>query len=423
MDKVTPSNSAIIVEECMAVYDELMSQHNGQYGKGPGHIKLLGWDLEYISGMALAAFIDCGLIRRIGDFHADNEAPLILDCGSNIGCTVLNYKRLFPQARIVAFEPDPQFAPILRRNLELNGAQDVTVIEAAVWTDDCELGWFCEGADGSRVVNKSAQSESARVRAVDLAQYISEPVDLLKVDIEGAEFHVIPHLGERLRNVKNILVECHMDQNNILGLCRMCEILAGTGFRLGINTYGPWRDLVRQPLVQKNHWEQYALVAGWRDAAPQASSEATFLPYLGVPLIRLEWNNKQLQLENAQALKQVVLDLAGSQLTGRRQKVRVQPLKPPFNCDGGFCWTQATAELLARSDDLENPQRSMLLLLEDENLLGPAHSLHDEIRAQGEGRFSHWDSKLYFSSSDGTNPNTSGKNYAIIYWDMQVGED
>ena len=65
------------------------------------------------------------------------------------------------------------------------------------------------------------------------------------------------------------------------------------------------------------------------------------------------------------------------------------------------------------SDDLGNPTASTLLLFEDGHPLGPGHSLHDEIRKEGRGRYSHWGSNLYFSASDNTNPHTNGREYAI----------
>ena len=47
--------------------------------------------------------------------------------------------------------------------------------------------------------------------------------------------------------------------------------------------------------------------------------------------------------------------------------------------------------------------------------LGPAHALHAEIAANGEGRFSHWDDQLIFSSHDGTDPRTSNHKYYVQY--------
>jgi hypothetical protein len=57
---------------------------------------------------------------------------------------------------------------------------------------------------------------------------------------------------------------------------------------------------------------------------------------------------------------------------------------------------------------------SDLQLMEDNRPLGPAHTLHDEIRTQGKGRYSHWRQDLWFSTSDNTDPRTNGRRYDAI---------
>ena len=63
--------------------------------------------------------------RRLYHFHCGRPDPFILDCGSNIGMSVLYSKHVFPDARVVAFEPDPVVLPYLRENIESNGLRDV----------------------------------------------------------------------------------------------------------------------------------------------------------------------------------------------------------------------------------------------------------------------------------------------------------
>jgi hypothetical protein len=59
--------------------------------------------------------------------------------------------------------------------------------------------------------------------------------------------------------------------------------------------------------------------------------------------------------------------------------------------------------------------RSKLLLYEDGKLLGPPHSAHVEIMAQGKGRWSHWGARsIQFSSSDNSDPRTNGRQYRIV---------
>jgi hypothetical protein len=62
-------------------------------------------------------------------------------------------------------------------------------------------------------------------------------------------------------------------------------------------------------------------------------------------------------------------------------------------------------------DDRNCNSSSSRRLLEDGHPLGPAHSIHADIRVSGGGRFSHWGDHLYFSSSDGSDPRANGRKY------------
>jgi len=65
-------------------------------------------------------------------------------------------------------------------------------------------------------------------------------------------------------------------------------------------------------------------------------------------------------------------------------------------------------------DTMDSPQRSTLQLFENGKPLGPAHSLHADIRSSGQGRFSHWIDHLYFSASDSTNPAENERTYSYL---------
>lgn len=57
---------------------------------------------------------------------------------------------------------------------------------------------------------------------------------------------------------------------------------------------------------------------------------------------------------------------------------------------------------------------SSVRLLEDGQHLGPAGVTHDDVRSLGRGRYSHWGVKIYFSTSDNTDPNTNGRTYSVV---------
>ncbi len=410
----------VSLEQSLAAYEQAISRFGSAPVVAPGRIQILDWDLEYVCGAALVTFIDQILVRRLNDFVPENDHPLILDCGANIGFSTLNYLRQYPKAKVVAFEPDPQFAPVLRRNLERNGAADVEVVEAAAWISKGEARWLCEGIDGSKILELGQEAaDTAVVRTVDLAGYLDGPVDLLKLDIEGAEYAVLEHLGGRLGNVRNALIECHLDQSNVPRLGRILELLAAVGFKVSVNTFGLWRDLVRHAPVAPHHWEQYLLVAAWRGEPEQSVVEDALLPYTGayttLELRTLRAEAGQLRLTAAAAQQKLETFVIS------RRPVEQRTLEPPFSCDQGRCWIAAIPDLEPGADNQQDPVRSTLLLLENERLLGPAHALHDDIRTDGGGRYSHWRSDLYFSTPDNTDPNTNRRIYSIVTARQQSG--
>ena len=80
-----------------------------------------------------------------------------------------------------------------------------------------------------------------------------------------------------------------------------------------------------------------------------------------------------------------------------------------IDADAGRCYVAPLPRWLLT--DLESS--SSLQLYEDDRPLGPAHAMHDDIRRLGEGRYSHWGSRLYFSASDNSDPRTNGCRYAV----------
>jgi hypothetical protein len=89
--------------------------------------------------------------------------------------------------------------------------------------------------------------------------------------------------------------------------------------------------------------------------------------------------------------------------------------KPPFQKVGsGFAYVATIPSLEDRSDSAAAPARSNFLVCENGRRLGPPHSVHAEIAAKGNGRFSHWTSSFIFSASDNSDPNTNGRRYWAV---------
>ena len=390
----------------------LRSLVSGQHD-GPGRVSVLGWDLEYPSPESLLACVDQILFRRMNDFIPDNDHPVILDCGANIGYTTLHYKRQLPGARITAFEPDPVFLPLLRRNLQRNDAADVAVVDAAAWTAPGRAGWVTERKDGSRLAATCATGSVALtdVRTVDLAAYLDQDIDLLKLDVEGAEFEIVPRLGDRLERVKNVLVEVHItDQDKYQGLAALLTTLKAAGFEIALNSYGPWRDLVRRHIPEPLHCEQYMLLAGWRTESEGVSRESSYMPYVGIEPYRelAEIRARKFMEPQYRHATDILVDLMTREGEGD-----VRELSGPYRHERGHCWTYRLPADVPLGDT-ETFQDVSTLLLEDGHLLGPAHTPHAEIWERGGGRYSHWGPAIYLSASDNSDPNTNGRRYVAV---------
>lgn len=95
-----------------------------------------------------------------------------------------------------------------------------------------------------------------------------------------------------------------------------------------------------------------------------------------------------------------------------RQRVPIV-VKAPFAAGGGYAYSfPLPPQLAATADGPANHKLSRLMMYEDGQPLGLAHSLHEYIGKFGQGRFSHWGDSMIFSASDNSNPNTNGRTYA-----------
>jgi FkbM family methyltransferase len=175
--------------------------------------------------------------QQVYDFQTDSDRPRILDCGANVGVAAVWFRQRFPDAQIVAFEPDPVVYDVLRQNVRtICSDYGFELVNAAVWCDESpELAFAAEGADAGRIATE-ADPQPTVVRAVRLRSYLQEPVDLLKLDIEGAELAVLEDCRDQLHRVRNLFVEYHSFDDQPQRLDELLTLLRETGFRYWIDS-------------------------------------------------------------------------------------------------------------------------------------------------------------------------------------------
>jgi FkbM family methyltransferase len=142
------------------------------------------------------------------------EEPQVLwDLGSNVGLTVAHYACIFPHARIVGVEPDHDNAVLAARNIR-NWSDRCKIIECAVWPEDGEAEFELQPRNefaGRIVGTASPNREARRVRTCSLSTLFEreQRIDLVKMDIEGAEREVLRQNTEWAAKVERIVVEVH----------------------------------------------------------------------------------------------------------------------------------------------------------------------------------------------------------------------
>jgi FkbM family methyltransferase len=143
--------------------------------------------------------------------------PYIIDCGANIGLSVIYLKLMFPNSAILAFEPDEKNFELLQTNINSFNFKNVDARKEAVWVDNTTLQFAGEGSMSSRI-HAEVSTNTIPVKAIRLKDFLDKPVDFLKIDIEGAEYKVMMDIADQLHHVNNLFLEYHgsFSQNNEL---------------------------------------------------------------------------------------------------------------------------------------------------------------------------------------------------------------
>lgn len=185
-------------------------------------------------------------------FASLNKEPRILDCGSNVGFAALYFKALYPQAKVTCFEASRETFEKLKQTLNVNGVKDVRIEQVALSaSDSSDVNFYRNSTDGDDLgsaLHSMGAGSIEKVSTRRLSSYISDNIDYLKLDVEGAETEVLEDLVStgKIQYLHQGSIEFHLNgQNPKNDLGKILSHLKEQGFSYRIRSCSimgqPWR--------------------------------------------------------------------------------------------------------------------------------------------------------------------------------------
>ncbi len=214
-----------------------------------GSTNIFGKPFVYHDGPSFTATYKELFESNIYEFSPSKNARTIIDCGANMGLSVLYFSQNYPKHQIIAFEPDPEIFSILKENVATFNLKNVTIYQKAVWDKVEVLTFFADGKMGGRLKNSYKHAKPIEIETVPLADFINEDVDFLKIDIEGAEGVVLNGCKDILHKVRHIFFEYHNSIKDPQTLHKLLELVSSQGFTYYIKE----SDVRKKPFIDEHH--------------------------------------------------------------------------------------------------------------------------------------------------------------------------
>jgi len=171
--------------------------------------------------------------EKILNYFSIDSGCIVIDVGACVGdMTIAAAKRA---KKVISIEPEPKNVNLLQENVKKNNLNNVYVIESVAWCSQKKLQLYINKFDrgGHSVVIKDPNRKKIEVQADTLDNIIDrfglKKIDLLKINVEGAEVEVFQGMKKSLPLVENIIVDTHsLVEGNTLEKVR--QILKENGF-------------------------------------------------------------------------------------------------------------------------------------------------------------------------------------------------
>lgn len=138
------------------------------------------------------------VVRPEGEwFEGVRSSDVVVDIGADIGAVAIPLAK--KAKRVIAVEP--LFADELKRNVDLNGLENVEVLESALGPKDLAIL-------EAPILEYSSKRQRSMVHSFQtLKELVGGHIDFIKVDCEGCEWYITP---EEFRGIREIRIEFHV---------------------------------------------------------------------------------------------------------------------------------------------------------------------------------------------------------------------
>lgn len=157
-------------------------------------------------------------IKKEYDFRVETSPEVIVDAGANIGLASIYFANKYPDAKIIAIEPEQSNFELLKENVA--PYSQVTPIQAALWDKNEEINLIDPGFGSDafmtdvkhpseNVLGKTCHTVNAMTVDKLMMDFTLTKINILKIDIEGAEREVFDDPSSWIEKVDSIIIELH----------------------------------------------------------------------------------------------------------------------------------------------------------------------------------------------------------------------
>lgn len=158
-------------------------------------------------------------VKELIKLEALNKDSIVLDIGSNFGVVLENLQDV--NCRVYAYEPHPIFFSMLKKKYANN--KNFILSDNAVWNKTEKRKFYFKRsfdrlnggatllAEKTNIINKKLNKEVQCKDVSEIIRVIGSDIDVLKMDVEGAEYQILERLYETglYKKIKSIYFEDH----------------------------------------------------------------------------------------------------------------------------------------------------------------------------------------------------------------------